>query len=163
MAVEIERKFLVTSGVWRTRAGRGLHIADYLIAHFETGKARIRVCEDTAVLTFKGRRKGFSRSEYHMPLPAEEADAMVAEFATGPALEKLRYEIDVSGVTWQVDEYQGALSGLVTADVELPGEGYALTMPEWAGAEITHDPRYSSGTLAAALLAGAPSTLEFVE
>jgi hypothetical protein len=49
---------------------------------------------------------------------------MIEEFAAGPVLETFRYEVDVAGLTCQIDEYTGSLRGLVTADVELPDERF---------------------------------------
>ncbi|MBM3604171.1 MAG: adenylate cyclase [Alphaproteobacteria bacterium] len=154
MAVEIERKFLVTEATWRRDVNASHHITDHLIARFETGKARIRMCDGTALLTFKGNRNGLSRSEYHLHLDPAEAANMIKDFASSPALQKWRHEVDVDGLTWQVDEYLGVLTGLVTADVELPHEQHALVQPFWAGPEITHDRRYSSSTLCTLLQTG---------
>ncbi|WP_410218023.1 CYTH domain-containing protein [Paracoccus sp. (in: a-proteobacteria)] len=148
MAVEIERKFLVLCDAWRDQTIACHHIRDHLIARFESGKARIRICDDTATLTLKGNRKGVSRSEFHVSLSHAEAAAMIDEFAGTPAIEKRRYDVPFQGLTWQVDEYLGRLSGLVTSDVELPSENHCFTCPTWAGSDITHDTRYSSGTLA---------------
>jgi adenylate cyclase len=151
VALEIERKFLVVGYGWRGKARTTLTITDHLIARFEMGKARIRMCNNAATLTFKGQRNGISRSEYHIDLSLDEAQAMVAEFAVTPPLEKRRHEVEAHGLVWQVDEFGGPLSGLVTADVELPSEQHELLVPEWVGREITLDRTYSSGTLAARL------------
>jgi adenylate cyclase len=149
LATEIERKFLVNGEGWRKQVERQLHITDHLIASFATGKARIRLCNDTATLTLKGNRQGITRSEYHVSIPLPDAEAMVAEFATMPPLRKVRNEVRFGGLVWQVDEYMGRHAGLLTADVELPAADYPLIMPEWAGSDITGDQRYSSRTLAA--------------
>ncbi|UWU31045.1 adenylate cyclase (plasmid) [Rhizobium sp. WSM1274] len=154
MASEIERKFLVVDEGWRDNVGSRFEIADHLIARFDNGKARIRFCGEQPMLTIKGARRGLKRSEYHIPLADEDARAIVKEFSSGPALEKIRNEVDVCGLIWQVDEYLGLLSGLVTADVELPDEDYPLVLPDWAGPEITADPRFSSGFLADAAASG---------
>ena len=141
MAIEVERKFLVSSDGWRTQVQSSRLIVDHLIAQFETGKARIRLCDGGAVLTLKGQRRGLARREYHLPLPWADAQAMVAEFSSAPALEKCRHEVEVAGLIWQVDEYSGGLAGLVTADVELPSEEHPIILPDWAGPDITHDDR----------------------
>ncbi|WP_169308877.1 CYTH domain-containing protein [Paracoccus gahaiensis] len=151
MGIEIERKFLVTSGDWRGQTLGCHHIKDYLVARFDTGKARIRVFDDQATLTIKGNRTGVSRSEFHFDLSRDQARDMIAEFSTAPILEKRRHDIQFSGLLWQVDEYLGALSGLVTCDVELPHEHHDFSRPLWAGRDITHDSRYSSAQLARAM------------
>jgi len=148
MPLEIERKFLVRSDGWRRGVTRTMHIVDHLIARFPNGKARIRVCNNAATLTLKGQRKGLARSEYHVPLETEDAVDMIAEFSTGPGIEKHRHEVVVDDLVWQIDEYTGVLEGLVTSDVELPHENFALVTPDWAGDEITGDPRFGSSRLA---------------
>ncbi|MBW6426072.1 adenylate cyclase [Rhizobium sp. XQZ8] len=144
----MKRKFLVNNDRWRGSARKTLHIADHLIARFESGKARVCFCENAATLTLKGLRRGASRSEFHVQLSRQDALSMEEEFSAGPALEKHRHEVDFGGLTWQVDEYLGPLAGLVTADVELPDEDAVPALPAWAGREITGDPTFSSGRLA---------------
>lgn len=151
MGIEIERKFLVTSEDWRGQTLVCHHIKDYLIVRFDMGKARIRICNDQATLTIKGNRTGVSRSEFQFDLSADQARDMISEFSTAPSLEKRRHDIQFSGLLWQVDEYLGALSGLVTCDVELPHEMHDFPHPLWAGRDITHDSRYSSARLARAM------------
>ncbi|WP_435169074.1 CYTH domain-containing protein [Falsirhodobacter sp. 1013] len=150
MLVEIERKFLITSGTWRAGVRKTWHITDHLIAKFELGKARIRICEGEAMLTFKGQRSGCKRSEYHIPLDDQHARAMIADFSTAPAIEKNRHDVEVAGLVWQVDEYLGPLAGFVTADVELLREDHPLVLPTWAGREITSDARFGSAALVTA-------------
>lgn len=162
MAVEIERKFLVAGEDWRSQASASRHIVDHLIARFETGKARIRMCDGAATFTLKGQRIGLSRSEYHLDLSPADAAGMVEEFASSPALEKRRHEVHLDGVVWQIDEHLGVLSGLVTADVELPDERHQLALPRWAGPEITHDRRYGSRALAMLLHAGGAGLADLV-
>lgn len=149
MALEIERKFLVVSDAWRRPDLAYRHIIDHLIARFEAegGKARVRLCDDVALLTIKGPRRGYSRSEFHIPLDWQEAEIMVGELSRGAAIEKRRYEVYSNGLVWQVDEYLGALAGLVTCDVELISEGQPLMPPDWVGPDITGDSRFSSATL----------------
>ena len=97
---------------WRMQVRNSRLIVDHLIAHFKTEKARIRLCDGSAVLTLKGQRRGLARCEYHLPLTWADAQAMVAEFSSVPALEKCRHEVEVAGLIWQVDEYSGGLAGL---------------------------------------------------
>lgn len=43
--------------------------------------------------------------------------------------------------------FHGDNDGLVVAEVELPDEQAALTLPAWAGEEVTDDPRYFNSAL----------------
>ncbi len=150
MSIEIERKFLVTSDAWRDQTLGCHHIKDYLVARFETGKARIRVCDDQATLTIKGNRTGFPAASFISICHPTSGD-MISEFPSAPSLEKRRHDIQFCGLLWQVDEYLGALAGLVTCDVELPHERHEFPRPSWAGRDITHDSRYSSAQLTRAM------------
>jgi adenylate cyclase len=154
LGLEIERKFLVVSERWRTDIIRSLHIKDHLIDAFPKGKARIRICAGTATLTLKGNRSGIRRSEFNLPLTLTDAAEMAQEFADVQPLEKRRHEVRVSNLVWQVDEYLGPLSGLVTADAEVPEEDHPLVLPTWVGPEITADVRFGSRTLAGAIKQG---------
>jgi adenylate cyclase len=58
-----------------------------------------------------------------------------------PLIEKMRYRIPVSGLTWEVDEFEGENRGLITAEVELTDENQSVSLPDWIGAEVTGDPR----------------------
>jgi hypothetical protein len=81
MALEIERKFLVVDQTWRSLTSSSQHIMDHLIASFENGKARIRICGGSTILTLKGQRRGIARSEYHVPVSEVDARDMISEFA----------------------------------------------------------------------------------
>ena len=41
-----------------------------------------------------------------------------------------------------VDEFEGENAGLMIAEVEFEKEGQAIALPDWAGAEVTDEPRY---------------------
>lgn len=149
MQVEIERKFLIRNESWRAAARDPRHISDHLIATFDGGKARIRICDDTATLTFKGRKRGLSRSEYHIDIAQHVAQAMIHDLVTTTPLEKTRCDVRVDDLIWHVDEYHGRLAGFVTADVELPSEEHDLVLPDWIGSEVTFDRRFGATALAA--------------
>ena len=48
---------------------------------------------------------------------------------------------------WEVDEFHGANDGLVIAEVELADEHQHIELPDWAGREVTGDPRYYNASL----------------
>jgi adenylate cyclase len=150
MALEIERKFLVLNDAWRQETTVRRQIEDHLIATFEKGKARVRLCEDQPTLTLKGARRGATRSEYHVSLTSDDAQAIISEFSKGPGLEKIRHEVPRAGRVWLVDEFLGPLQGLVTAEIELAAEDEKIDIPNWVGREITGDARLSSAVLAEA-------------
>ena len=50
---------------------------------------------------------------------------------------------------WEIDAFDGVNKGLVVAEVELEDEAQGIVLPEWAGAEVTDDPRYFNSNLIA--------------
>ena len=69
----------------------------------------------------------------------------------GRRIEKRRYELPADdGLTIELDVYEGALAGLVVAEVEFDSEQRADTFagPGWLGREVTDDARYKNQRLA---------------
>ena len=147
MALEIERKFLVADHGWREGVDGGEHFREGLLARMTNGKIRIRRSDARAWITVKGPKTGFSRSEYEYAIPLAEADEMLAHLCEGPLIEKTRYHVDFDGLTWEVDQFAGALTGLVIAEVELSHATQTFSLPPWIGLEITTDPAYGSAAL----------------
>jgi adenylate cyclase len=157
MGVEIERKFLVAGPGWRdARRGPGVAMRQGYLA---TGNAnapgvRVRLAGPAAWLTVKGPG-GLVRAEFEYPIPPADAEGLLA-LCPWPVIEKMRWEVPHEGHLWTVDEFHAParLAGLVLAEVELPTADSAPPLPDWLGAEVTEDPRYSNAALAAALAAG---------
>jgi CYTH domain-containing protein len=143
---EIERKFLVTGTGWKAGApGRRLR-QGYLAAD-DHRQVRIRTVGDAAWLTIKGRATGATRLEFEYPIPLAHAERLLEELCCPPIIDKTRYEVLLGSHTWEVDEYHGANAGLVVAEIELGAEDESFALPEWAGIEVTHEPRYSNASL----------------
>jgi CYTH domain-containing protein len=147
MALEIERKFLVASDDWRASAGAGDMFTEGLLARMARGKVRIRRSDQMAWITVKGPKSGISRPEFEYPIPVADADQMLADLCNGPLIEKTRYRIPFDDVVWEVDEFAGALAGLIIAEVELNAHDQPFRLPAWVGREVTTDPAYSSASL----------------
>ena len=77
----------------------------------------------------------------------------------GRRVEKIRYDITHEDHVIELDVYSGALSGLLTAEVEFPSleASAAFHPPPWLGQEITEDKRYKNKNLA---LDGLPEKLD---
>jgi adenylate cyclase len=63
-------------------------------------------------------------------------------------IDKVRFQVPLGNVVWEVDEFAGDNAGLVVAEVELPSEDAAFVRPDWLGEEVTHDARYFNSNLA---------------
>lgn len=157
MGIEIERKFLVATEAWRDAVrGPGLPMRQGYLAAGGPGlpSVRIRIAGPDAFLTIKGPG-GKVRAEFEYLVPLAEAEAMLA-LSPMAVLSKTRFELVHAGHLWTVDAFDGpvALHGLVLAEVELDAEEVDPPLPDWLGAEVTDDPRFSNAALAAALSAG---------
>jgi adenylate cyclase len=146
MGKEIERKFLVKGEAWKELAHGTSYRQGYLNSIKER-TVRIRTIDDKAFLTIKGLTVGATRSEYEYEIPLADCNAMLDELAEKPIIEKKRYKVPFAGLTWEIDEFFGENAGLVVAEVELQSEGQTLCKPEWAGEEVTADPRYFNSNL----------------
>ncbi len=147
MAAEIERRFLLANDDWRAHVTHVEHFRDGLIARFGGGKLRVRQALDRAWITVKGERVGIARSEFEYEIPIADAEEMLATLCQGPVVEKARHSVPYGGLTWSIDVHEGALAGIVFAEVELSAIDEAVAMPPWAGREITHDPDYKKEAL----------------
>jgi adenylate cyclase len=72
---------------------------------------------------------------------------MLDALAERPLIEKKRYKVGFSGLTWEIDEFFGENAGLIVAEVELKSEDQAFKKPDWVGDEVTGDPRYFNANL----------------
>lgn len=146
MGTEIERKFLVRGDAWREGA-RGTRYRQGFLSTDPDRTVRVRSWSGGARLTIKGRSRGATRAEYEYDIPVEEANEILDRLAKRPLIEKTRYLVEVSGLTWEVDEFHGENEGLVVAEVELRSEAQAFERPKWCGDEVTGDPRYYNANL----------------
>ncbi len=148
MAKEIERKFLVRNASWKESATGGTKLVQAYVATMEDRNVRVRLYEDgRAKLTVKAGRNGMTRDEVEFAVPLHEAKELL-ELAIGNVIEKIRYEVPFKGFIWEVDVYQGALAGLVVAEVELRSELENPAIPAWVGTELTGNNAYSNQALA---------------
>jgi adenylate cyclase len=142
LATEIERKFLVKDDGWRAGAEPGVRFRQGYLAGGDKASVRVRVEGEKGNLNIKGATLGVRRQEFEYPIPLEDANAMLDTLSSGRLVEKTRYCVPVGGHVWEVDVFEGENAGLVVAEIELDHEDEPFVMPEWAGAEVSHDPRY---------------------
>lgn len=148
MAKEIERKYLVVSDAFIAESKSRTHIRQTYISDDPDATVRIRLRDDQAYLTVKGRNRGAVREEWEYPIPAADAVEMAETLCGGFAIDKTRYIVDHGGLTWEVDIFHGRHAGLVLAEVELPSEDTLVALPPWIGEDVTGVARYYNSTLA---------------
>lgn len=174
--VEIERKFLVDVEAWK--AFSALHEESLLSLKFEQGYILASVCPektirvrysqvrgvpshvaeeeheqvrrghlDRCLLTIKGPAdEHLSRAEIEHDISLELFEKLWED--CDAALVKMRYNFPYAGKLWSVDVFEGALAGLVLAEVELAHTGEIVQLPPWVVEEVSRDARYYNINLA---------------
>jgi adenylate cyclase len=149
-AIEIERKFLVPEAPDDLDRHRSTAIEQGYLAIADDGtEVRIRRRDGSATLTVKAGG-GRSRIEEELEIDEDRFERLWP-VTKGRRIEKTRYEIPTDdGLTIELDVYDGALAGLVVAEVEFDSEDAAdaFTGPDWLGREVTDDQRYKNQRLA---------------
>lgn len=145
--MEIERKYLISTPPedYRSYPYRWIEQA-YLCTD---PVVRIRRDDGRYYLTYKS--KGLLvREEYNLPL-TEDAYFHLLQKADGIVLQKRRYliPIDGTGLTIELDIFEGQYEGLMLAEVEFPSEeeANAFTPPAWFGEDVTDSGLYQNSRL----------------
>ena len=119
------------------------------LGNVRTWRIRHRTDKDGTkiILTTKGKRTGATATEFEWELSSQLYEQLNLEGL--PTVVKTRYLWNGDdGLLWEVDEFEGFLSGLVIAEVELEREDQHVTIPSWAGLELTHLKGWSNASLA---------------
>lgn len=147
MAVEIERKFLVTDLRWRDGLQGTPYVQGY-VAQQDFTVVRVRLAGTKGKLTIKGPSTGASRLEFEYDIPAADVSEMLAALCSDGLIDKTRYRVPVGDHVWDVDIFHGDNDGLVVAEVELGSEDEHFERPAWVGKEVTDDVRFFNAYLA---------------
>lgn len=154
MKIEIERKFLLASDRWRGLVERSDYIQDGLVAVSDERKIRVRIIGGRATLTVKTGRTEGRRYEFEYDIPLSDAEKLL-EICGEETIVKVRHYVTHGGLTWEIDEYDGLLKGIVLAEVELDALDQPVDLPEWLGAEVTGEAAYRKHDMLRARLAAA--------
>ena len=158
--MEIERKYLVTSDCYKELAVARYHIRQGYISREKTGTVRVRITDDKAYLTIKGKPTAghFARYEWEKEIDVQEAEELM-KLCQGTVIDKTRWivpaetvdnlqlTVDNLQLIWEVDEFHGKHEGLVVAEIELDNEEQSFEIPDFIGDEVTHDPRYYNANM----------------
>lgn len=146
MAKEIERKYEVLDlRVVEGRLGSRI-VQGYIIDQPMT--VRVRVIEAEAFLALKSKMQGIERDEYEFPIPMRHAHELLDRYCGTRVIEKTRYRVPHENVLVEIDVFGGRHAGLVVAEIELESADQQFELPDWLGAELTYDRRFSNGALA---------------
>lgn len=145
---ETERKFLVLSDAFKAQAIASHHIKQGYIARDNGNSVRVRIKDNTGILTIKGpSADDISRTEWEIEIPLADAEALL-KLCHGGIIDKTRYIVpEASGRVFEVDEFYGDNEGLVMAEIELENASDAFEKPSWLGQEVTGDRHYYNSYL----------------
>lgn len=146
---EIERKFLLNNTVWeqwKEKATEGIRIVQGYLSRRKESTVRVRIAGEEAWLTVKGVTEGDIREEYEYPVPIEDAERMIRMCEDG-VVEKTRWKISYENLIYEIDIFEGRLSGLMLCEVELPERNMEIKLPPFVGVEVTGDSRYYNSNL----------------
>ena len=146
--VEIERKFLVKSKLFKEESYQKNRIKQGFLNTNPQRTVRIRIKDETAFLTVKGKNNeaGLSRFEWEKEIDKTEAEALLNLCEPG-MIDKTRFLVKSGSHIFEVDEFYGENEGLIVAEVELETEAEVFEKPDWLGQEVTGDPKYYNSQL----------------
>lgn len=145
MPVEYERKFLVIGDEWRLQAVHHAYIRQGWLHTDDVCEVRVRLTETGAMVACKiGLPESGHRLELEAPVEFEVGRRLYEQCTK--TLIKHRWRLATGNGAWEIDEYGGTLSGLVTAEMENPEPD--LVLPSWVGTELTGAAEWSNAALA---------------
>ena len=148
MLQEIERKFLVNSGAFKTEAAKAIRITQGYLSSVPERTVRIRIKGDAGYITIKGigDDSGASRFEWEKEISVADAEALLKICEPG-VIDKTRHLVKTGDHTIEVDEFHGENQGLIVAEVELKSEDDQFEKPGWLGTEVTGQTKYFNSML----------------
>ena len=154
MSSEIERKFLLKRVPKELiKDIKPLEIVQTYLQSPEGQERRVRaINNETFVRTVKTpiTPDGLKREENERQISQEDYNLFLTQ-KKGNTIKKRRYKIPVNSVlTFEIDVYEGDLSGLLVVEVEFPSEELAKNFqkPDWFGKEVTSNKAYKNASLA---------------
>jgi adenylate cyclase len=121
MGIEIERKFLVNTELWKPESEGSYYVQGYISANAER-VVRVRIAGQKAFLCIKSLIENLTRHEFEYAIPMDDARAMLDLLCKKPLIEKHRHKETHHGKLWEIDVFHSENDGLVVAEVELESE-----------------------------------------
>ncbi|GAA4968773.1 CYTH domain-containing protein [Algibacter aquimarinus] len=146
--IEIERKFLVNSDVYKNEAFKKTRISQGFLNTHKERTVRVRIKDKESFITVKGKssKDGLKRFEWEKEIPLNEAQELL-NICEHSIIDKTRYEVKIGNHIFEVDEFYGENNGLVIAEIELNFEEEVFETPNWLGKEVTGDIKYYNSQL----------------
>ena len=146
MALEIEHKYLVKDLSFQSLVTQSHEIAQGYLSRDKGRTVRVRLCDNQGYITIKGPNQGVTREEFEYAIPASDAHQLL-KLCPAPELSKTRHIVMHEGNRWEIDVFHDQLQGLILAEIEVPNEDYAFTLPSFIGREVSHDRRFYNSCL----------------
>ena len=146
MAFEIEHKYLVINDSYLQMQTAVREIKQGYLSRNPERTVRVRIVDDKGYITVKGLTNVDIRHEFEYSIPYEDA-VMMLEMCVPPIISKKRHLVPYEGHIWEVDEFQGDLSHVVVAEIELKSRDEKYSLPPFVGADITGNPAYYNSQL----------------
>ncbi len=149
MALEIERKFLVTNLSFKENVLKRSEIIQGYLSSDPEKTVRIRFRDNTGFISIKGviNDSRLTRFEWEKEITADDAIELL-KLCEPYIVHKIRYYVPYGNHIFEVDEFLGKNQGLILAEIELNCENETFEKPEWLGIEVTNDIRYYNSWLA---------------
>ena len=146
--IEIERKFLVVSGDYKTESFSQTRIIQGFLNTNPERTVRVRLKGEQGFLTVKGKStdNGLKRFEWEKDISKADAKALLNLCEKG-VIDKVRYEVKKGKHIFEIDEFFGDNQGLIIAELELQHENETFDSPVWLGKEVTGDAKYYNSQL----------------
>jgi CYTH domain-containing protein len=80
----------------------------------------------------------------------DAAESRILAILTARTITKTRYRLVCGDHEFSIDRFEGALAGLLLAEIEMDDSAalHILPNPDWAMRDVSDDPRYQGGQLA---------------
>ena len=151
MGDKFERRFLPNSNIWRQNIVKGTRINQGYIAIDRGNVVRIKT-EDSgdlkeAFLSIGGTPKSTIIPQFMSAVGLRDAAELLWLCGTRK-VEKVRYQVLWDEQVYEIDEFDKNLSPLVIIKIALAIPNQPISLPDWAGEEITNRREYHGSTLA---------------
>ena len=143
--IEIERKFLIDTKLWKPTV-KGIKISQGYLTIDSEKVIRVRIADEQGFITIKGKASGISRTELEYEIPKNDAEILL-KMCNGFVVEKIRFKEKFLNMIWEVDVFEGKNKGLFLAEIELENENQVFDLPDWVGEEVTFDYHYYNSWL----------------
>ena len=146
MNIEIERKFTVNE--IPKNITNSFVIEQFYMLIDKDFVQRLRIFDNKkAIISLKQNCSGLKRYEFEYEIPLVDAQKIIS-IGNFLNIKKIRHELIIDNIKWEVDQFLEKNEGLVIAEVELQNEDQKLNLPKWIEKDVTNQNKYYNYNLA---------------